>query len=199
MQVVEHGVVDTHRIDRLLHVPKLACAHDRIELLNRVRASTIEHLALNPWRRVANAEPNEKTIELRFRKRICSVELLRVLRGNHEERFFEQVGFAVDRNLTLIHRFEKRALRLGRRAIDFVGEEDLREDRTGPKLERALRLIEHVAAEHVGGHQVGRALKPSERDTDGRSERARQGRLADARDVLEQQVPARQERDDSQA
>lgn len=87
---------------------------------------------------------------------------------------------------------------LRRRTIDLVREENLREDRTRPKLKRALQLVEHVAAEHVGGHQVGRALKPSKRDTDGCSERPRQGRLADTGDVLEQQVAARQERDDSQ-
>jgi len=95
--------VDTP-IDKL-HVPKLGGAHDRIELLNRIRTSAIEHLALHSGRRVANAQPHEKAIELGLRQRVRPVELLRVLRRDHEERLFEAVRLAVDRNLTLVHGF----------------------------------------------------------------------------------------------
>ena len=94
-------------------------------------AAAIEHFAFNAWRRIADAEAYEKAVELRLRQRVRAVELLRVLRRDHEERFFEFVRFTVDRNLPLVHRFEERTLRLGRSAVDLVGEENLREDRAG--------------------------------------------------------------------
>jgi len=137
---------------------KLACAQDRIELLNRIGAPTVEHLAFDTRRGVANAEPDEKAIELGLGQRVGPVELLGVLRCDDEERVFELVGFTVDRNLTFIHGFEERALGLRRRAVDLVGKKDLGEDRTWSELERPLRLIEHVAAEDIRRHQVGGAL-----------------------------------------
>jgi hypothetical protein len=40
---------------------------------------------------------------------------------------------AVDGDVALGHRLEQRGLRLRRRAVDLVGEEDVREDRPGRK------------------------------------------------------------------
>jgi hypothetical protein len=49
-------------------------------------------------------------------------------------------------------------LRLGRSAIDLVGQEQLREYRALEKIEGALLLVEHIAAGHVRGHEIGREL-----------------------------------------
>ena len=53
----------------------------------------------------------------------------RVLRGDDEERIGQLARLALDGDLVLLHRLEQRALRLRRRAVDLVGEHDLREDR----------------------------------------------------------------------
>ena len=66
MEIVEDCIVDAHRIDRLLDVPKLAGAHHGVELLDRICAATIEHFTLDAWRRVTEAESNEEAIELRL-------------------------------------------------------------------------------------------------------------------------------------
>ena len=121
-----------------------------------------------------------------------------VLRGNDEERLFESVRLTVDGHLPLVHCFEERALRLGRRSVDLVGEQNLREDRTGSKLEGALGLIEHVAAEDIGRHQIRSALKASKHHAHRRRQGARQGRLADTGNVLEQQMSSCQKRDHRQ-
>ncbi len=51
----------------------------------------------------------------------------------------EPVGLAVDRHLPLLHRLEERGLRLRRRAVDLVGEQEVREDRArgGTRSRRA--------------------------------------------------------------
>ena len=54
-------------------------------------------------------------------------------------------------------------------------------------------MVGHHRPRHVTGQQVGRALDPVERSTDSRRDDLRQQRLADAWDVLDQQVTARQQ------
>ena len=60
----------------------------------------------------------------------------------------------------ILHRFEERRLRFRRRPVDFVGEDDLREDRPGHEPESAVSvgLVEHLGAGDVGGHEVWREL-----------------------------------------
>ena len=96
---------------------------------------------------------------------------------------------AVDRDLALLHRLEKRGLGLRAGPVDLVRQQDLREDRPRTELELVDLLVEGADARHVGGQQVGGELDPPE----GAVERAGQGlgehRLADARYVLDQEVP----------
>ena len=90
----------------------------------------------------------------------------------------------------LLHGLEERALRLGGRAVDLVGEDDIRED--GAVLERepatGIGLADHHGAGDVRRHQVGRELDARElqgkRVSDGPDER----RLAQPRDALEKHV-----------
>ena len=50
------------------------------------------------------------------------------------------VRLLADRDLPLLHGFEQRGLRLGRRAVDFVGQHDVGEDRPADEAELALPL-----------------------------------------------------------
>jgi hypothetical protein len=47
------------------------------------------------------------------------------------------VPHAADGHLPLLHRFQQRGLRLGRRAVDFVGQDDVREQRPQEPNSRA--------------------------------------------------------------
>ncbi len=53
----------------------------------------------------------------------------------------EHVRLLADGHAVLLHRLEQRALRLRRRAVDLVGEDDVREDRTLAELERLARAL----------------------------------------------------------
>ena len=65
---------------------------------------------------------------------------------------------AVDRDLPLGHRLEQRRLRLRRRPVDLVDEQDVGEDRAGAELEVARLLVVDREPGDVGRLQVGRAL-----------------------------------------
>jgi hypothetical protein len=93
----------------------------------------------------------------------------------------------------LFHRFEERRLRLGRRAVDLVREDDIGEHATGPELEVTGGAVPHRDARHVGGEEVGSELNaapaPADRTCDGLGQR----RLADAGNVLHEEVPLGEE------
>ena len=105
-----------------------------------------------------------EAIELGLRQRIGALELDRILRREHEERLVERVGPPGGGDVRLLHRFEQRRLRLRRRAVDLVGQDDLREDRPfhEPQTPAALLLVENLGAGDVGRHQVGRELNALE-------------------------------------
>ena len=57
---------------------------------------------------------------------------------------------AADRDLSLLHRLEQRALHLRRCAIDLVGEDEVREHRVERDLELPMLLVEDARADDVG-------------------------------------------------
>ena len=64
----------------------------------------------------------QKAVELRFGQRIRAFHFERVLRCHDEKRRFEGIRMPAYRDALFLHRFEKCGLRLGRRAVDFIGE-----------------------------------------------------------------------------
>src|SRR5205085_8622694 len=144
------------------------------------------------------AQLQEKTIELRLRQRIGPFHLDRVLRRQHEERRRERTRDAADGDGRLLHAFQQRRLRLGRRAIDLVGQHHVREERTLLELEvlPAIRILDDdVRSDDVGGHQVGRELDSRERQLETLRQRLDQQRLAEAGHTFEQHVAARKHAD----
>jgi hypothetical protein len=85
---------------------------------------------------VPDLELEEEAVELGLGQRVRALLLDRVLRRHHEERLGQVVRLPADGHAPLLHRLEHRRLRLGRRAVDLVGEHDLREHR--PRLEHEL-------------------------------------------------------------
>ena len=80
-----------------------------------------------------------EAVHLRLRERIGAFLLDRVLRREDEERIRQAIRLVADRDLALLHRFEKGRLHLGGRAVDFVREKDVRED--GPLLRGELTRL----------------------------------------------------------
>ena len=87
--------------------------------------------------RVIDLDQEQEAVELGLGQRVGAFLLDRVLRGQHEERVLHRVVGAADGRLAFLHRFEQGGLRLGRRAVDLVGQHDVGEDRPGQELEHA--------------------------------------------------------------
>jgi len=104
---------------------------------------------------IAQAQPDEKPVELRFRQRESAFMINRVLGRNQEERRGQFVVGSVGGHFPFRHRFEQGGLRARGGAVDFIGQDDLREERTGPELELGRLGIENGAAGDVAGQQVG--------------------------------------------
>ena len=152
-----------------------------------------EQLALGHRIRITQLDCEKKAVELRFGQRVRADLLDRILRRDHEERLGQRARLAVERNLAFLHCLEQRALRLRRRSIDLVGEHDRVEDGSGMESKRLRALVEHRYAEHVCRQQVARELNARVLEAEHSREGLRERGLADARNVLDQEVPAREQ------
>jgi hypothetical protein len=93
-----------------------------------------------------------EAVELRLGQGIGALLLDRVLRREHEERSGSG-GACRRRHLALDHRLEQRGLRLGRRAVDLVGEDRRWRTRPGREAERAL-VRRRVDLQELGAGDV---------------------------------------------
>src|SRR3954452_15440763 len=181
-----------HTPGGVLHGQHLGRRRYRLDLADAVAALVrAEHRDLAGGRRVAERQARHEAVDLRLGQRVGALELDRVLRREHEERPRELVGVDVDRDAALLHALEQAGLGLRRRAVDLVDEHDVREDRAGAELKAGLALVEDVRADDVGRQQVGGALDARELQLHRARERPRERRLADAGQVLEQDVTLR--------
>ena len=144
---------------------------------------------------IADAQAHQEAVELRFGQRIGAVMLHRILRGDHHERPRQRVRAAVDGDLALVHGFEQRRLRLGRGAVDLVGQQEIGEDRPGLELEGFRVGVVDGDAQDVAGQHVAGELQAVETARDRARQRLRQGGLADAGHVFDEQMAARQQAD----
>ncbi len=197
--------LDHPAVEDLVDVDVLGCgpqlvhliqADDRLEIVERVGIALVgEDLELVLELRVAERGAQEEAVELCLGQREGSLVLDRVLRGEQEERVRQLPRDAVDRDLTLGHRLEQCRLRLRRRPVDLVDEDDVGEDRPGPELEVPRPLIEDRKARHVRRLEIGRALDPlRDRTVDAAGDRTREHGLGRPRHVLEQHVTVARER-----
>src|SRR4029077_10438988 len=93
----------------------------------------VQHLQLVLGGEVIQQDVEDELVELGFRQRIGSFELDGVLRGEHEERRTNLIVVAANRTRKLLHGFEQCRLRLRRSAVDFVGQQNVGENRSGYK------------------------------------------------------------------
>src|SRR5829696_8416882 len=106
-RVGEYLVVDLDRSNeppRLLDLPDL---YDGLDLIERTPLDLRAHYpALGVVIRVAHARRDHESVELSLGQRIRTVELVRVLGCDHEERLRQGPRLALDRHLPLSHRLK---------------------------------------------------------------------------------------------
>ena len=83
-----------------------------------------------------------------------------VLRRKDEERLGQIMGFPEHGDAAFLHRFEQGGLGFRRGAVDFVGQHDVGEKRSGleNELAAAVDFLEDRIPGDVAGQQVGREL-----------------------------------------
>ena len=102
---------------------------------------------------IADVQLQHEAIELRFRKLIGAFLFERILRRENKKRIGEGICFLANRHLALLHRFEQRALHFGRRAIDFVRQNQIRKERAELRRELARARIINERADQIGRQQ----------------------------------------------
>ena len=100
---------------------------------------------------------------------------------------------AADGAGVLLHGFEQGRLRLRRRSVDFVGEDNLREQRARLEAEDALAgfvFVDDIGAHDVRRHQIGRELDAVEVQIEHLTQGPHQQRLAQTGDAFQQGMAA---------
>ena len=129
--VVLHPVVDVDGVDHLARGEDVvAGATVGVDgERRRAGAHEVEDLPLLGARGVGDVQLEHEAVELRLGKLVGAFLVERVLRGEHQERVGQRIGRVADGDLALLHGFEQGALHLGRGAVDFVGEDEVGEER----------------------------------------------------------------------
>jgi len=95
-----------------------------------------------------------------------------------------------DGDPALLHGFEQGALDFGRRAIDFVCQEQISEDRTAMGAKFAGALVENFRADDVRRQQIDGELHATEFQGDGPGYSVYQQSLRRTRHALKQKMAA---------
>ena len=133
----------------------------------------------------------QKSIQLRFRQGIGAGLLQRVLRRHHHEQRWQRARHATHRDLMFLHRFQQRGLHLGRRAVDFVGEDDFVEQR--PLDEFELAFVIDVGSGQIARQQVRRELDAPKAAVDGSGQCFHRGCLGQPWQALHQHMAISQQ------
>ena len=137
---------------------------------------------------IADRKAHQEAVELAFGERVRSFELDRVFGRDDEEGARERTRRSVGGNLAFARRFEGRALRSRRRAVDFVGEDDVRENRARDELEILRLRAVNVGADDVERDEVGSELNSGKSRVQTARERLAEKRFTDAGNVFEKKV-----------
>ena len=196
--VILHVRRNQHLLRYRTQFGNLLAVHDRPQIDFFLLHGALDDAAQIVARRIGDQNLHQEAVELRFRQRIGAFHFDGILRGHHQERRFQLMGGGAAGDGALLHGFEQRGLRFGRGAIDFVGQHQVRENRSGLEAQRLVPAVvgfDDHAADDVGGHQVGRELDARILEVQDARQRAQQGGLAQARNAFEQHVSAGEQAD----
>ena len=136
-----------------------------------------------------------EAVGLSFREGIGAFLVHRVLRGDHQERLRNRIHPAGDRGLTLLHRLQHRALRLGAGPVDLIEQHDVRVYRAQLGDERVGRRRVHLSADDVARQQVRCALDAVKSAVNGLGDHPGGRGLGEPRNAFNQNVPTGQQAD----
>ena len=100
---------------------------------------------------------------------------------------------SIDADATSGHRLKQSALRARAGAIDLVGQQHLREQRSGLKTKIGFNRVEHIQAGEIRRQQITGETHPFEGKPKHPSQGFCQGRLTHARPVFDQQMATGQQ------
>ena len=120
---------------------------------------TLDHLFFIRERRIAEVHPHQKAVLLRFGQEERSFLLDGILRGDHHERFLQPVGDVACRDHGFAHRFQQRRLRARRGPVDFIGQQNIAENRPFVERERLLALVKDRDALRAEVTQLRQSLQ----------------------------------------
>src|SRR6266550_4620812 len=127
--VIFHAVVDVDVVNDVPRGDDLLRINDRIHSQIRCRSRhQIEDASLLALLWVADVQLEHETIKLRLRQLVGAFLFDWILSGQNQERIGERISLFADGDLPFLHRFQQRALNFGGRAIDFVGQNQIRKD-----------------------------------------------------------------------
>ena len=155
----------------------------------------LKQIELRLGGRITEGQPDHKAVHLRFGQHLRAARPDRVLRGDDDERIGHRVRYAVDGHTALLHCLEQRGLGAARGAVQLVRKEEVAKDGAGLVDHFAGRLVEQRKAHDVRRKNVRRELDALVIEAERFAERDRHRRFPHARDILEQDMPARYDGD----
>ncbi len=111
---------------------------------------------------VVEDDLEQEAVHLRFREGVGAFLFHRVLGGEHQKRLGEWEGFRTNGHLSLLHRFEQRALDFGRCPVDFIGQDKVGENGAFAHGEGLFFLIVDHGAYHIRRQEVRGELNAAE-------------------------------------
>ncbi len=147
--------------------------------------------------RVLDVDAEHEPVELGLGQRIGPLVFDGILGGDHEKGPRQLARLAPGGHRVFLHRLEQRGLRLGRRAVDLVGQDQVGEDGAMDEVQPPLAGtgvgLQDFGPGHVRGHQVGRELDALEIPPQRLGQRPDQQRLGQPRHPDDQCVPLREQ------
>ena len=136
-RVLDDFVGDRHLTDERLQFENLIARQNRRRfVLDQCSGPTGDfHFLVEAW--ITHEHLEHEAVLLHFGQRIRAFLFDRVLRGKNKERRLQRMPNAAHGHLPFLHRFEQGRLRLRRSAVDFVRENDIREQWAAHEFEFA--------------------------------------------------------------
>ena len=190
------GVVHRDGLDGVLHGEQASGVGDPVErdLLALPGDPVPQDVQLLRLGGVPERDAHQEPVQLRLGKGVGPFVLNGIRGGEHVEGAGQREGLALDRDLALLHRLEQRRLGLGWGSVDLVGEQQAGEQGTAPERELLLALVVDERPGEVRRQEVRRELRTGELQPEGGREGPGRKRLAETREVLDEDVSARQDR-----
>ncbi len=194
-RVVDGGRVDEHGVRRRLQGDEVGRREDAVGR-RWVDRHAVDDGDLFLQRRVAHDDLHQEPVALGLGQLVHALGLDRVLRRHHDEGLGHRVGLPRDRHLLLLHHLQQRRLDLRRRAVDLVGQHEVREHRAQRHVKCLGRRLPDPRADDVGRHEIRGELQADEAAAGHLGQGRHRKRLGQAGRAFDEAVAPRQQAGD---